>query len=201
MLVPLLLAAAVAARAQEADMLTDFASKAAESRVSFDYSYIADDGKVNMTGKGSVVSQDSTYYISADVLRIWCDGHSLWTVDDSTKEVLVENLKDASVSIPNPLVFFTDDFDENLRKTGEEKVVFMGHDCLKYNLMFKYPSDIQTFALYFSEEDSALIGAVFGIEKTTLVFEIGNLSFAAPSPMSLYDLSRLDSSYFVTDLR
>lgn len=97
-----LLFAAAGTSAQQKDALTEFAAKMASSKAEFHYSFILDDGRVKMTGEGTVAVQGSSYYMTGNGLEIWCDGKSRWTSDSAAREAVIESVGEGMELAANP---------------------------------------------------------------------------------------------------
>lgn len=76
--------------------LEGFRTMLADSRVSASYSYDVD-GTVPVGGKGTVIVQGNCWTSKGNGMRIYCDGTSIWTVDEEAKEVYIEQAMDDSV--------------------------------------------------------------------------------------------------------
>ena len=80
-------------------MYDDFSSEFS----TMDISYVLEMLPADMTGEAVVSFQDDAYRLSADGLDIYCDGKSVWTLDNISKEVIIEPVTDDGTDfIRNP---------------------------------------------------------------------------------------------------
>lgn len=84
-------------------MYDDFSSEFS----TLDISYVLEMLPADMTGEAVVSFQDDAYRLSADGLDIYCDGKSVWTLDNISKEVIIEPVTDDGTDfIRNPAGLF-----------------------------------------------------------------------------------------------
>lgn len=72
------------------EVLASFLSNMKEGRISAEFNLRTDMDKVPVTMKGTVLLQDRYFLIDCGQTRIFCDGESVWTVDNDAREVVIE---------------------------------------------------------------------------------------------------------------
>ena len=147
--------------------------KAAGKRVTFDYVYSLDqgDGMKEVT-RGSVIAQDNCFIVSGLGLKNYSDGNTLWMVDESAKEVVIDAVVNDDVfSNPALLISSYRNYMDGIKVNHE------GSDSLDLTITL----DEETMIRF---------------KLTSVRFA----DPADASEFSL-DVSALPSSYVVTDLR
>lgn len=79
---------AVSAIAQ--DQIAAIKDALSTSRMTASYEYDVD-GKVPLAGTGTITVQDNCYMAQGNGILFLCNGITSWTVDESSKEVYIEN--------------------------------------------------------------------------------------------------------------
>lgn len=186
------------------DALDVFVSNLSSSASVFEYRYEVNDGKTKLTGSGTVEMQDDCYRVEGNGLEIFCDGSSKWTVDRESKEVVIESSDpDNPDYAVNPLLIlrqFDQAFsisDPEMDNTDEGKVY-------SYTLIPDVQSDLAGIKVSISEDGNCLFSAVLTMENGTVMeFTLPSFSFTeqVDSGRFYFDVSTLDDSYVVTDLR
>lgn len=102
-----LIIASSLARAQDTALLERMYDDFSSRLTTLDISYVLEMLPADMTGKAVVSFQDEAYRLSADGLEIYCDGKSVWTLDNISKEVIIEPVTDDGEDfIRNPASLF-----------------------------------------------------------------------------------------------
>ena len=82
----------LSASAQQKDpAVSSFFKKLESSRVELDYSFSSTGDRLPVSGSGKMTAQGNSFLIQGDGVTLYCNGKTLVTVDDSSKEVVVEN--------------------------------------------------------------------------------------------------------------
>lgn len=102
-----LIIASSLARAQDTALLERMYDDFSSRLTTLDISYVLEMLPADMTGNAVVSFQDEAYRLSADGLEIYCDGKSVWTLDNISKEVIIEPVTDDGEDfIRNPASLF-----------------------------------------------------------------------------------------------
>lgn len=180
---------------------SEFFSKAASSGLSFNYTFRVKNN-LNMTGEGSVEVFGDAFMMIGNGLEMWCDGNTLWTLDEEAQEIVIEDTSDSEIGYSsNPAVLLgSADKVFNIGKPAASS--FKGKSVNAYILTPKQKSDIKSLKLYFA--GNALVGATMTAKDATETeFVISGLKFSSRKPASSFgfDVKKLDSSWVITDLR
>jgi len=147
--------------------------KAAGKRVSFKYTYSLNQGSgMKEVTKGDVIAEGSCFLVTGLDLKSYSDGETCWMVDESTKEVLVDNVANDDVfSNPALLIANYKNFLDKIHVNKE------GKDSLDVTVDLDEETSIR-------------------FKLTSVVFSEpqGKAEF-------VFDTSALPSSWVVTDLR
>lgn len=184
----------VAAFAQ-GDSLDKLLAAISEESASFDYSF-ASSGQVKMTGSGKVKVQNKSYYLSGNGLEIWSDGESIWTLDRSAKEMIIESTADSGVGVANPAQFLSvADEAFNRQLVTSSMVVLVPKDR----------SEIKQIKLYMNESARPVLTkvSVTVTDGTVTDFTIKNMKYSKKESNDTFkfDEKTLSKDYLVTDLR
>lgn len=176
------------------------------SEITFAYTYSAVKGKVTMTGQGDVVLQGDSFILKVDRLEIYCDGTTIWTLDRGAKELVIEDFDGQSADIAaNPALLLCS-LASSFDVTSQSDVEFAGEKAVKVGLSPKSYPQFKGVSLYFrdSSDSDILIGASIELSDGTVTeFTISGFRYNAKREPSsfVFDLSSLDSSWVVTDMR
>jgi hypothetical protein len=189
--------------------LTDFTGKVSSSLVSFDYSFSCMINGSKMTGKGVVKTQDGSFHVNGNGLDIWCDGHTMWTIDTAAEEAMIEPLDESYATLTTNPALLLASLDDAFSEVSFNRTAFSGSSVdassLKPLQAGKSSSDISQLILYFKAGSSILVGAEAILNDGTVSkFTVSNLKFEQKlkekEPFR-FDEKTLGSSYVVTDLR
>lgn len=201
----LIFSAAFPAAGQPDAPLRQLMARAADSAVSLSYTYVLSGPKVSAEGTGEVTFQDNAFHAVYDVLEIYSDGVTRWTLDRGAKEAVAENqdsysddlLSNPALAVRNALEYF--ESDSSCRDT------FRGKDVTRIDMTpTSSVSGITSLSVFVSVKDSSIAG--FVAETTDGIrteVEITSVSFSSPADISAFrfDGSTLDKEWVVTDLR
>ena len=178
------------------------ADRVAVSKVQFGYSYVMDDGKMKMTGKGSVAVQGECYHMYGDGIEVWCDGSVVCTADDEAKEAVIEPVTQAGGAFVDPVALVRNVDREFRWDIPGQETAFNGVASVRYDLEpLSDSSDISGMKLYFRKTDNILVGAEIETVKVKLVFMISSFGFLPCGDESEFSVPSFGSDWFVTDLR
>ena len=187
--------------AQNDAVLNSLYDKMAASAVSMDYSYVLQSSGFKTVGNGTVTVQGAAYIMNGNGLQINCDGKTVWVVDQEGKEVIIETPSEGAQSyMDNPALLFV-----NLSETFNIDGVKSVGTVQTYVLSPKVSCGIKTATLSINNAFSPVItGAVFALaDGSGLDIKIKSMTFSEKKPLTsfYFDVSVLDSSWLITDLR
>lgn len=190
--------------APELEILDSFVASVNASRVSFGYEYTIDDGRTEIRGSGFVEMQGDSYRADGNGLEVFCNGKYRWTVDRESREVVIESYDpehpDYAVNPAALLKYFGQAFEvRNFSRPDQSSVEYLLEPVSK-------DMDMTDFIIRISADGKSLVSASFSTGPgTSAEFSVSSFSFSpkredADSFFS-FDVSDLDDSYIVTDLR
>ena len=97
------------AQVQQPSVLDAFRQKALTECLSVEYEYSTVISGLKAVGAGTVEVQGNTYHMKGNGLEVFCNGESIWTIDEAAKEVVIDPcdaVTDAYVA--NPLLLLAD---------------------------------------------------------------------------------------------
>ena len=151
-----------------------------------------------VTGHSSILIQGDMYHLQGDGLDVYNNGKSVWTVDESAREVVVESSADVSEDyISNPVLLLSrmdDFFQVKSRKAAQahtEYVLQATSDC-----------GISQANLILSA-DGKLISGVFSLDDgNVLSIKVKSMKKTEEMPMASFSpKGKFGSDWIVTDLR
>lgn len=193
--------ACFSASAQERQAFDAFASSLTSGEVSFKYSFKVK-ADVPLSGNGSAVLSGDSYVIKGNGLEIWCDGKTRWTVDRTACEAYIETVEeDSSDYLANPAMLLgtlSKAFEIKESKNG----TFNGSATKNIRLVPAIAdTGLDSVVLYLSGNNPRGVKITVD-DGTETVFVITSYSVKEPGGIKFsFDVSGLDSSYVVTDLR
>lgn len=190
---------ALSVQSARADRILDnFTARADSSTVSFVYSYTTN-SPVPVSGGGELSVCGNSFRLSGDGMELWCDGVSLWSVDEDSRELVIEAVATSDPYSVNPALYLTN-AQTAFTVVSSADSKFKGRLCHCVTLSPKRKTSVSQLKLFFAGQD--LIGASVRVSDGTVTeFEIRDLAFSSSKQSFSFDSSRLDSSWFVTDLR
>ena len=201
LLIVLLHSFAGALQAQGNAGLNSLYSKMAASCVSMDYSFTMNASGVKAVGNGSVMVQDSAYDMTGNGLQIICDGKTVWIIDAESKEVMIESPSQGDEAyMDNPALLFVNLSDafsvDGVKKNGSVSTYVMSP-------MVACGIKAATFSV--TSDPSPVISSAHFIlsDGAEMDIKIKSMTFSEKKPLTsfFYDVSGLDSSWVITDLR
>lgn len=186
------------------DPVSAFADKVADARVRLEYSYLADDGGMKLSGKGIATVQDNCYHVSGDGFEIWCDGESVYTVDPAAMEAVIESVSsyEGQGFVANPVSIVRNIANEFSWTPQATDAYFQGCLTERYDLE---PTDTSSgvgmLVLYFRPDDSSLYGVEVYTDSAKVTFTLSEVEFLAEGDMSEFNPPAFGQEYIVTDLR
>ena len=187
--------------AQGNAVLNSLYSKMSASCVSMDYSFTMNSSDVKVVGSGSVMVQDSAYSMTGNGLQIICDGKTVWIIDAESKEVMIESPSQGDEAyMDNPALLFV-----NLSDAFSVDGVKKNDNVSTYVMSPMVACGIKAATLSVTSDPSPVISSAHFIlsDGAEMDIKIKSMTFSEKKPLTsfFYDISGLDSSWVITDLR
>jgi outer membrane lipoprotein-sorting protein len=201
LMIVLLHSLAGALHAQGNAVLNSLYSKMSASCVSMDYSFTMNSSDVKVVGNGSVMVQDSAYSMTGNGLQIICDGKTVWIIDAESKEVMIESPSQGDEAyMDNPALLFV-----NLSDAFSVDGVKKNGSVSTYVMSPMVSCGIKAATLSVTSDPSPAISSAHFIlsDGAEMDIKIKSMTFSEKKPLTsfFYDISGLDSSWVITDLR
>lgn len=190
------------------DFVSDFAGRANQYGLTFNYSGYVTDGQAPMELNGLAHLKGDTYLMEGNGLVVWCDGAERMTVDVISKEVVLEStvLEDAT-SFPMQLLSNLEqyfDWDSKGYPASFSSSLSNSVSSVKtlaFSLKPKKNASVLALVLYFDASGS-IKGADITLKgNVRCVFGLDNVKFPDSQDGLLINKPTFDKSYIVTDLR
>ena len=97
-------------QAQDDDFVSGLKGKLENNRVLFDFRYTVN-AEVPVEGSGTAILQDDCFFAVSGSTKIFCDGKSRWTLDESCHEAYVENCGSAKDFLEQPEQYLANVYD------------------------------------------------------------------------------------------
>lgn len=179
--------------------LSAMRSLLASSAVIIECDYETKVQNVNVTGHSQLLVQGSMYTMSGNGLQIYCDGKTLWVIDEPAREVVIESCSSHEMDyLSNPLLlmaefdkFFKVRSSKRLGAGKEEYILDAIGDCGIDQAVLVLASDGKVVSGKFQLEDGNTLSIKVVTMKKT---EEKQKSFFSPN-------QKFGSDWIVTDLR
>lgn len=151
-----------------------------------------------IVGASDVIVQGNMYYMKGNGLDVYCNGKSMWTIDDSAMEVVIESCDaDDKDYLANPLLILVDL--DSLFEIKSQKVV---DDCTSYTLVAVADCGVTKATLLLTSKGT-IRSAKFQLEDgSTLAVKVSSMKKTEEKPASFFSPQRkFGSDWIVTDLR
>lgn len=193
-----ILLAGLSALAQGSDVYARFASKAATSRLEFSYRFTSGPLK----GSGNAVVQDACFRIEGNSMKLFCDGRSVWAVDEKAGEVVIDSFSGEGENLTENPALILGNLDEEFRMQSSAQVSAGGRRLEKVVLVPVSTPEIKTVTVFLATDASAIteLRAETKDGKVT-VFTFPSFVMLAGGSTSEFTPGAFDRSYVVTDLR
>ncbi|MGN0189012.1 MAG: outer membrane lipoprotein carrier protein LolA [Candidatus Cryptobacteroides sp.] len=186
----------------QTDAVTSFASRIASGCVSFRYSFVieASSSSGKVTGDGSVLMQGGAYHLQGSGLEVWCDGISVWTADNASKEVVIEtSSKDVLV---NPALILADLSGHFSWDARPNSGTFSSQPSRMFVLKPLSKSDMDSLELFFDSNGVELLGGRMSLkDNVSATFFISGLTVGEPQDNPVFTPPSFSADWIVTDLR
>ena len=193
----------MAAFAQDTSALKQLCAKMTENSATLNYSYTLSMSGVKTVGDGVLYVQDQSYVMQGNGLKIYCNGSTVWLVDEAGKEVIIESVsQEANSYLSNPVLLLA-----NIEAIFSVSAPTSSGSSLTYKLTPKCDCGIASGAVTLSAAGGSSYVFSSGTFKMSdggqFGVKIKSMTFSSKKPLTFYnlDLSTFDSSWMITDLR
>ena len=190
----------IAAAAQGTTSLEQLCAKMSDKASVLNYSYTLSMSGVKTVGEGTVTTQDNAYVLKGNGMNIYCNGATLWVMDEAGKEILIDSVAQGTDAyLSNPVLLLA-----NLNKIFSISSPITSGGNQVYKLTPKQDCGIVSGTVNLSAVNPVFTSGSF---KTSdggqLDVKIKSMTFSEKKPLTFYvlDLSGFDSSWMITDLR
>ncbi len=201
-----LLLLSVCLSAAGSNPLTAFVESVKGRCVTTGYGFVYKEGDIPVSGSGTLSFQDRAFRLSGNGMRIICDGTTRWTLDEEAKECYIETVDSGSPDYEQNPALMLMALDEAFSAPAAAKPSSLdGRSTSAVSLSPKADdSRLDRVTVHFLG-DGSLYALVIGLRGgATVTVTLRDLKKERPvssSPAFTLDISSLDSSYVVTDLR
>lgn len=166
--------------------------------VQMDTEYHMDVRNMPVTGRSELLVQGSMYHMKGNGLEVFCNGDAVWTVDEASREVVVEPCGVSYDSyMANPLLLLSDL--EAFFKIQSQKNT--GNHFV-YVLKAVRDFGVDQAELVLKQDGSVVSGKFTLDDGNVLSVKILSMKKAEERPASFFSPQRkFDSDWIVTDLR
>ena len=188
--------------AQGTSALEQLCAKLNTDAAVLDYSYHLTMSGVKTLGEGVLTTQDESYVMNGNGVKIYCNGSALWVVDEAGKEVLIDDVAQGEDAyLANPVLLFTG---LNTMFAVSDPVKEDG--LFTYHLTPKAKCGISSGIITLSAAGTVPVfysGAFVTEDGSQIDVKIKSMTFVEKKPLTFYilDLTGFDSSWMITDLR
>ena len=180
--------------AQEPAMLTRLYDTFSANLVALEADYSVGNGGPEVKGKAELQVQGEAYRIMGGGYDIYCDGESVWIVDQTSKEVIIEPVSegpDGYMTNPALLLSRLDEFFDVKSVSGR-----------KYTMKPKTKGEITSAEVTFSTEGNLSSGTFTMSDGNVWNITVSKMTAFPHKDISAFRPSiRFDKSWIVTDLR
>lgn len=175
-------------------------AKVMESHVEMVYSYSVRVSGINTVGQGVLYAQDDLWHVDGNGIQMWCDGSSIWLVDPSLKEVVIEPAVQDADYLSNPALLFTRMhacFNVRMARTSGDG------DTMLYVLEPIHSGDIDYCNIEVFKKDASIKSATFAMTDGNLLnIDVSSMAFSPKKSQAMFrPRNDFDSSWIITDLR
>ena len=180
--------------AQETAMLTRLYGTFSENLVTLEVDYSVKNSGPEVKGKAELQLQGRAYRIVGGGYDIYCDGESVWIVDQTSKEVLIESVTEGPEGyMTNPALLLSrlDEFFDVKSVSGR-----------KYTLKPKAKGEITSAEVAFSQEGNLSSGIFTMSDGNVWSITVCKMTSSPQKDITAFRPSiRFDKTWIVTDLR
>ena len=198
----LILVPMLAASAQDQSLIDRFYAGVADSCLDISYSYSARVSGILNNGQGHLCAQGLMWRVKGNGVEMYCDSKSLWIIDRSMKEAVIEPAADENAAewLSNPALIFSQlqghfKVSESISVQGGQSVIFV--------LKPLDNSGISYCNLELMKSDASIKNATVALSDGTLIkIEVSSMKLTPKvSDETFKPRFVFDSKWLVTDLR
>ena len=192
----------MAAAAQGISSLEQLCAKMSDKSTVLNYSYTLSMSGVKTVGEGNVTTQDNSYVLKGNGINIYCNGSTLWVMDEAGKEILIDSVaQGAEAYLSNPVLLLA-----NLNKIFSISTPVASGNNQVYKLTPKQGCGIASGTVTVNVNAGNPVftsGSFVTTDGGQLDVKIKSMTLSEKKPLTFYilDLSGFDSSWMITDLR
>ena len=201
LLMVLLQSFAGALYAQDDAVLNSLYARMADSCVSMDFSYVMQASGIKSLGEGELMLQDGNYVMTGNGLQINCEGKTMWIIDPEGKEVIIQSSAEGEQAyMDNPALLFVD-----MQKVFKVTGIKRNGSTVAYTFSPNVACGIKSAVVeVISDSSPVMTSAYFSLsDGGRLDIKIKSMTFSEKKSLTSfhYDVSGLDKSWLITDLR
>ena len=196
----LILVPMLAASAQDQSLINRFYAGVSDSCLDISYSYSARVSGIMNNGQGHLYAQGFMWRVKGNGVEMYCDAKSLWIIDVSMKEVVIEPAADENAAewLSNPALIFS-----QLQKNFKVTESIPGDQSVIYVLKPLDDSGVSYCNLELQKSDASIRNATVALLDGTLIkIEVSSMKLTPKVSVEAFRPNiDFDSSWILTDLR
>ena len=188
--------------AQDTSLLDKVYDKMSSSCIDMSYSYTVSVSGTKNHGDGVIALQDRMWKLKGNGLEMYCDASTLWVVDPSAKEVMIEPAASSEEidAFTNPAVIFSD-----LQKLFEVRSSVPSDDGRERIFILKPKSalEVEYVNVSISKDSAEIKGIEVALSDGSLIkIKVSSMEPTPLCPIAYFRPEmKFDSSWIVTDMR
>ena len=169
----------------------------ANNCIALDCTYSVESDVLPVKGQCEIEFQDTSYKMKGSGLEIFCDGASVWILDSSMMEAVIEPVSDDSHTyMSNPALLFRD-MDQMFSVSGSSSA----GSVMRYRLSAKKPCGVRTAVLDI-DTNAVLQKAEFTMDNDCVIkIDVKSVAVMPKQENSAFRPGKISSDWVVTDLR
>ena len=169
------------------------------STVSIECDYTTRISNADITGRSQLLVQGNMYTMKGNGLAVYCNGTTLWTVDESSREVVIESCGSQEKDYMSNPVLLLSDLDR-LFKVSSSRSLGSGKE--EYILDAVVSCGVLQADLILSSDGRILSGKFLLEDDTTLSVKVSSMKKTEEKQVSFFSPQhKFGSDWIVTDLR
>ena len=183
--------------AQSNALLKELYDTFANHCIAMECAYSIESDAVPVKGQCEIEFQGTSYKMSGGGLEIFCDGESVWIMDEDAMEAVVEPVSDDSYSyMSNPALLFRD-----MDKVFDLKSSSVNGSGMRYSLSARKPCGVRSAVLDI-DTNVVLQKAEFTMDNDCVIkIEVKSVKALPQNDNSAFTPGKIPSDWVVTDLR
>lgn len=173
-------------------------NKFSQGAVSMTAEYVMTLQQMPVTGTSEVLLQGDRYQMKSNGLEVFCDGESVWTVDESSMEVVIEPCDAVSESYAANPVLLLAELDEFFDIQSQKH----NGDKTEYTLTAIKDCGVSLSQLTLTSDGHVVSGRFTLADGTVVSVKVTSMKKAEERPASFFSPShKFGQDWVVTDLR